>query len=170
MKTMIFPGSFDPFTLGHKDIVKRAAAICDHLIIAVMTNYGKHPLFSSRERVEITKWSLSGLSEVEVVFYDGLLIDLYQKTEACAVVRGIRSESDFRYESEMAVVNRMLLPAFDTILLPCQSMYSYTSSSVVKEVASYGGDISDMVAPEALEYVANKIKKPRLEEGGGQGT
>ena len=158
---MIFPGSFDPFTLGHVDVARRAAAICDHLYVAVMTNCAKKTLFSSDERVEIAKRSLQNLPEIEVVFYTGLLVDFFRETGACAVVRGIRSESDFRNEAEMMAANRWLYPGFDAILLPCQSSHAYTSSSIVKEVASYGGDISGMIAPSALEIVRNRILKKR---------
>ena len=168
MKTMIFPGSFDPFTLGHLDIAKRASVICDHLIVAVMTNYAKHTLFSPEERIEIAKKSLQSIPDIEVVFFEGLLVDLYKKREACAVVRGIRSESDFRNEAEMLGANRMLYSKYDAILLPCQTMFAFTSSSVVKEVASYGGDISGMIAPEVLDFIQKKIQDSRTGAIGGQ--
>jgi len=161
VKTMIFPGSFDPFTLGHMDIAKRARAICDRLVVAVMTNYAKNPFFSPDERIEIVRKSLQDMPDIEVVYAEGLLVELFQKEGACTVVRGIRSESDYRNEAEMLAANKLLYPGFDTILLPCQSTYAYTSSSVVKEVASYGGDISGMIAPCVLDFVQNRIREAK---------
>jgi len=157
MRTMIFPGSFDPFSLGHVDIVRRAANLCDRLLVAVMLNRGKNPIFSIEERVEMAQLCLKHLPGIEVISYDGLLIDLYAGSGACAVVRGLRSESDFRNEAEMAAANRLLLPAFDAILLPCRADLAYTSSSIIKEVAYYGGDISGMVSPEISQYVKTRI-------------
>jgi len=157
MRTIIFPGSFDPFSLGHVDIARRAAKLCDRLLVAVMLNRGKNPLFSIEERVEMAKMCLKDMPGVEVISYDSLLVDLFAKTGACAVVRGLRSESDFRNEAEMAAANRLLLPEFDAILLPCRADLAYTSSSIIKEVAYYGGDISGMVSPVISKYVKIRI-------------
>ena len=158
MKTMIFPGSFDPFTLGHLDIVQRAAEICDRLIIAVMTNRGKKPVFSSDERIKIISESIQKCNgNIEILYYDGLLVNLYKEVSASAVVRGIRSESDFRAEAEMVAANRLQYAPFEVVLLPCSIMHAYTSSSIVKEIASYGGDISAMIAPSAMAFVKEKI-------------
>jgi pantetheine-phosphate adenylyltransferase len=157
MRTMIFPGSFDPFSLGHVDIARRAAKLCDRLLVAVMPNRGKNPLFTIKERVEMAGLCLSDIPGVEVISYDSLLVDLFQETGACAVVRGLRSESDFRNEAEMAAANRLLLPKFDAVLLPCRADLAYTSSSIIKEVAFYGGDISGMVSPVISEYVKTRI-------------
>lgn len=157
MKTIIFPGSFDPFSLGHADIVRRAAKLCDRLIVAVMLNRGKRPMFSIEERVEMVKLCIKDVPNVEVLAYSRLLVDLFRESGACAVVRGLRSESDFRNEAEMSAANRLLLPDFDSILLLCRIDLVYTSSSVIKEVASYGGDISAMVSPEIVEFVKTRI-------------
>ena len=157
MRTMIFPGSFDPFSLGHVDIARRAAKLCDRLLVAIMLNRGKNPLFSIQERVEMASLCLSGIPGIEVISYDSLLVDLFRETGACAVVRGLRSESDFRNEVEMAAANRLLLPKFDAVLLPCRADLAYTSSSIIKEVAFYGGDISGMVSPVISDYVKTRI-------------
>jgi len=157
MKTMIFPGSFDPFSLGHVDITRRAAKLCDRLLVAVMLNRGKNPIFSIEERVEMAKLCVKDIPGVEVISYDSLLVDLFRETKASAVVRGLRSESDFRNEAEMAAANRLLLPEFDAILLPCRADLAYTSSSIIKEVAYYGGDISGMVSPVISQYVKTRI-------------
>jgi pantetheine-phosphate adenylyltransferase len=122
-----------------------------------MLNRGKHPLFSIEERVEMAKSCLSDMPGIEVISYDSLLVDLFRETGACAVVRGLRSESDFRNEAEMAAANRLLLPEFDAILLPCRADLAYTSSSIIKEVAYYGGDISGMVSPVISQYVKTRI-------------
>ena len=157
MRTIIFPGSFDPFSLGHIDIARRAAMLCDRLLVAVMLNRGKSPLFTVSERVEMANLCLRDMTGVEVISYDSLLVDLFRETDACAVVRGLRSESDFRNEAEMATANRLLLSGFEAILLPCRADLAYTSSSIIKEVAYYGGDISGMVSPVISEYVKTRI-------------
>ena len=157
MKTFIFPGSFDPFSLGHADIARRAAKLCDRLLIAVMLNRNKNPLFTIEERVEMVKLCISDIPNVEVISCNRLLVDLFRESCACAVVRGLRSESDFRNEAEMSAANRLLLPDFDSILLLCRIDLVYTSSSIIKEVASYGGDISAMVSPEIVDFVTAQI-------------
>jgi pantetheine-phosphate adenylyltransferase len=160
---MLFPGTFDPFTRGHRDIVRRASKLCDKLVVAVMENSSKTPLFTPDERVDLVKRSLAGegLENVEVMKWDGLLVELYKQLDCCASVRGIRSESDFRYEAELALANRLLLPGYDAILLPCRDDMSLISSSIVKEVGHYGGDISQMVPAEIVDIVKAKLMKGR---------
>ncbi|MCH4153380.1 MAG: pantetheine-phosphate adenylyltransferase [Saccharofermentans sp.] len=160
---MLFPGTFDPFTRGHKDIARRASKLCDSLVIAVMENSAKTPLFTADERVELVSRSIAddGLDNVSVMKWGGLLVDLYSKLGCCASVRGIRSESDFRYEAELALANRLLLPGYDAILLPCRDDLSLISSSIVKEVGFYGGDISMMVPAEIINTVNDKFMKGR---------
>ena len=163
MKVMLFPGTFDPFTRGHRDIVRRASKLCDKLVVAIMENSAKTPLFTPDERVDLVRRSLAGedLDNVEVMKWDGLLVDLYKQLGCCASVRGIRSESDFRYEAELALANRLLLPGYDAILLPCRDDMSLISSTIVKEVGSYGGDISKMVPAEIIDTVNDKFLKGR---------
>ncbi len=160
---MLFPGTFDPFTRGHRDIVRRASKLCDKLVVAIMENSAKTPLFTPDERVDLVRRSLAGedLDNVEVMKWDGLLVDLYKQLGCCASVRGIRSESDFRYEAELALANRLLLPGYDAILLPCRDDMSLISSTIVKEVGSYGGDISKMVPAEIIDTVNDKFLKGR---------
>ena len=163
LKVMLFPGTFDPFTRGHRDIARRASKLCDKLIIAVMENASKKPMFTPEERVELINRSIAGedLPNVEVMHWAGLLVELYRKMDCCACIRGIRSESDFRYEAELALANRLLYPEYDAILLPCRDDLSLISSSIVKEVGYYGGDISKMVPAEIIDTVNDKLMKGR---------
>ncbi len=157
MKILIYPGTFDPFTKGHVDIARRAAGICDKLYIAILTNSSKNTTFSVDERVEMANKSLAGIKKVEVEAFDGLLVDYFKLKKACAVVRGLRSESDFRYEAEIAAANKLLLPEFESILLPCRMDLAFTSSTIVKEVASYGGNVSGMVASDIVDMITTKL-------------
>lgn len=161
MTTMMFPGSFDPFTRGHRDIARRASKICDKLYVVVMHNDAKNHYFTPDDRVEMAKLSLADYDNIEVIRYDGLLVDIFREKECSAVVRGIRSESDFRYEAELALANRLLYPNYDAVLLPCRDDLSLISSSIVKEVGLYGGDISKMVPAEIVDYVADRLRKGR---------
>lgn len=158
MSIFLYPGTFDPFTNGHVDIARRAAGLCDKLIVAVLTNKGKKPAFSVAERRQMAEDALRDLPELEVLSYDGLLVDLYKQVGADAVVRGLRSESDFRFEAEIAAANKLLLPDYETILLPCRIDLAFTSSSIVKEVASYGGNISGMVPAIIMERVMDRLR------------
>ena len=157
MFVLLYPGSFDPFTLGHLDVAQRAARLCDRLVVAVLDNRGKKASFSLGERAGMAADSLADLPNVDVVVHDGLLVDVFRRTGARAVVRGIRSESDFRLESELAAANRILEPAFETLLLPCRMDLAYISSTIVREVASLGGDISGMVPAAVRERVVRRL-------------
>ena len=161
MKVLLFPGSFDPFTRGHRDIARRAARVCDKLVVAVMENSAKTSLFTAEEREELVRLSLTNYDNIEVISSSGLLVDLYKQLGCCAVVRGIRSESDFRYEAELALANRLLYDKYDCLLLPCRDDMSLISSSIVKEVGHYGGDISQMVPAEIVDIVKAKLMKGR---------
>lgn len=163
MRTLIYPGTFDPLTNGHVDIARRAAKLCDRLIIAVLTNSTKKPAFSVDERLEMVRTALAGRESIEVTHFEGLLVDFYREVGACGVVRGLRSESDFRFEAEMAAANRLLNANFETILLPCRIDLAFTSSSIVREVASYGGNISGMVPTEIVPMILERLKKKRIQ-------
>lgn len=154
MKKAIYPGSFDPVTYGHIDIIERASEIFDELIVAVLNNKAKTPLFSVDERVNILSEVLSGLSNVKILSYEGLLVDFAVSCGAGVIVRGLRAVTDFEYELQLAQTNSVLNGGVDTIFLTTSLKYAYLSSSTVKEVASYGGDISKFVPPyvEKLTY------------------
>lgn len=161
MTSLLFPGSFDPFTRGHRDIARRAAKICDKLYVVVMNNSKKDYLFSLDERVDMAKAVLAEYGNIEVLGSDGLLVDIFKDLGCNAVVRGIRSESDFRFEAEMALANRMLCSDYDVTLLPCRDDLSLISSSIVKEVGSYGGDISQMIPAQIVDTVNERLRKGR---------
>ncbi len=162
MKKAIYPGSFDPVTNGHIDIIKRSSKIFDELIVAVLNNKGKTtPLFLVDERVNILKEVLSDLDNVKVLSYDGLLVDFALANESGVIVRGLRAVTDFEFELQMAQTNKVLNKGVDTIFLTTSLKYAYLSSSTVKEVAGYGGDISKFVPPyvEKLTYEKFGIKR-----------
>jgi len=149
MRTVICPGSFDPVTLGHVDIIKRAANTFDKVIVAVFVNKAKTPCFSLEERMHLLNKALDGMSNVEVVACEGLLADYARERHATAVVKGLRAVSDFEYEFQMALTNKMLNPELETIFFTSRGENMYLSSSIVKSVASFGGDIRDFV-PECI--------------------
>ncbi|PPK82137.1 phosphopantetheine adenylyltransferase [Lacrimispora xylanisolvens] len=158
MKKAVYPGSFDPVTFGHLDIIERSARMCDHLIIGVLNNYSKTPLFSVEERVNMLKSLTSNFANVEVKSFGGLMIDFVRANQADAVVRGLRAVTDFEYELQIAQTNRVIAPEVDTVFLTTNLKYSYLSSSIVKEIASYGGEINAFVPEEIAERVREKIE------------
>ena len=153
MKKAIYPGSFDPITYGHIDIIRRAADIFDELTVSVLNNKGKTPLFSVDERVNIIKEATRDLPNVTVESYDGLLVDYCEKNNARVIIRGLRAITDFEFELQLAQTNRKLSRKVDTIFLTTSLEYAYLSSSTVKEVASFGGDISKFVP----EFIARLV-------------
>lgn len=159
MKVFIYPGTFDPFTNGHVDIARRAGLICDKLYVAILTNSTKHVAFTVEERLEMAKISLAGLDNITIESFDGLLVDYFKIRKANAVVRGLRSESDFRYEAELCAANKLLYPKYEAVLLPCRMDLAFTSSTIVKEVARYGGDVSGMVSKDTAQFIRNKLKR-----------
>lgn len=157
MKKAIYPGSFDPVTLGHIDVIRRASQLFDHLIVGVLNNNAKTPLFSVEERVKMIKEVVSDLPNVEVKNFGGLLVDFARECEVQAIVRGLRAITDFEYELQMAQLNRVMAPQIDTIFLTTSLRYAYLSSSNVKEVAAYGGDITNFVTPSVAALVQEKF-------------
>ncbi len=155
MKRAIYPGSFDPVTYGHIDIIERAAGIFDELIVAVLDNKAKSPLFSVNERVNILNEVLSNIDNVKILSYEGLLVDFAMANEANVIIRGLRAVTDFEYELQMAQTNNVLNRKVDTMFLTASLKYAYLSSSTVKEVASYGGDISKFV-PSYVEKLTHE--------------
>lgn len=157
MATAVYPGSFDPVTLGHGDIIERTAKMFDKVIIGVLNNKAKSPLFSVEERVNMLREVTAGLPNVEVQSFEGLLIDFLRKNSARVIVRGLRAITDFEYELQMAQTNRVIAPEIDTIFLTTNLRYSYLSSSIVKEIAEYHGDISEFLHPMIAEKVREKL-------------
>lgn len=158
MKIALYPGTFDPVTLGHLDIIRRAAGVCDKLVIGVLPNSAKRPWFSVEERIELIKKVTSDLDNVEVESFDGLTVDFGKKIGASVIVRGLRAITDFEYELQIAQINHKLNPDIDTIFFTTSVEYSYVSSSIAKEVASYGGDVSGLVPCEIIDDLFEKHK------------
>ena len=159
MRRAVYPGSFDPVTLGHLDIIERSSKMVDELIVGVLNNGAKNPLFSVEERVTMLKEVTSQLPNVTVTAFDGLLVDFAANCGAKTVVRGLRAITDFEYELQMSQTNRIMCPELDTIFLTTDLKYAYLSSSTVREVARYHGDISAFVPPAVLERVLEKFKE-----------
>lgn len=158
MKRAIYPGSFDPITFGHLDMIERSAKMADELIVAVLKNSAKNPLFSVKERVSMIEEITSHLSNVKVTSFEGLLIDYADEVDASIIIRGLRAVTDFEYELQIAQTNRIVNPKIDTLFLTTSLEYSYLSSTIVKEVASYGGDISHFVPKQLIERIYEKYK------------
>ncbi|MBQ8663654.1 MAG: pantetheine-phosphate adenylyltransferase [Eubacterium sp.] len=161
MKIAIYPGSFDPMTYGHLDIIERSSKMVDKLYVSVLINSAKNPLFSIDERVSMIKEMTSHLDNVEVTAFDGLLVDYAKKMNASIIVRGLRAVTDFEYELQIAQTNRIVNPKVDTIFLTTSLEYSYLSSTIVKEVASYAGDISKFVPKKIADAVYTKLNIKR---------
>lgn len=154
----IYPGSFDPITNGHLDIIKRSSILFDTLIVAVLINNEKNPLFSVSDRVKMIQDVVKDIPNIKVMSFDGLLVDFAKKVGAKVAVRGLRAVSDFEYELQISQINRHLSTEMDTIFLSTDVKYAYLSSSVIKEAASYGGNIADLVPKEVLPILLEKYK------------
>ena len=157
MRTAIYPGSFDPPTRGHEDLIRRSLALCDRLIVAIATNSSKQPLFTVEEREELLRTAVGSNAAVTVQSFDGLLVDFARKVGATMVVRGLRAVSDFEYEFQMALMNRQLHNQLETVFLVPAVDLTYLSSSLVREVARYGGDISPLVHPAVADALARRF-------------
>ena len=155
MKIAIYPGSFDPITNGHLDIIRRAAALCDRLLIAVARNSTKQGMFSVTERMELIQQVVEW-PHVEVVTFDGLLVDYAKQMGAKAIIRGLRAVTDFEYEFQMALMNHRLQPQVETIFLTAREDYTYLSSKLIKEVGALGGDITEFVPPVVAKALASR--------------
>ena len=146
-RVAIYPGSFDPLTMGHVDIIARGARLFDRIVVAILTNPGKTPLFSVAERLAIIRESFAGTANVSADAFDGLLIDYARRQQASAIVRGLRAVSDFEYEMQLAMMNRHLSPDVETVFMMPAAQYSFVSSRLVKEVFTFGGEITGLVPP-----------------------
>ena len=156
-KVVVYPGSFDPVTYGHLDIIKRALKISDKVIVAVAHNLDKKPLFSIAERVSLLRRSLKGIGRVEVDDFDGLVVDYVKKKKASVVIRGLRMISDFEYEFQMALTNRKLAGDIETIFMMPSEAYSYLSSKLMKEAASLGANLKDFVPGFVEKAIKEKM-------------
>ena len=153
----LYPGTFDPPTNGHLDLIERGARLFDHLIVAILSNPVKDPLFTVEERVEMLKESTATLKNVSVATFDGLMVEFARKQGVSAVLRGIRAISDYEYEFQMALMNRRLAPEIETVFLQPAGRYSFVSSRMLKEVFSFGGDVSGLVPPNVLKRMRGRI-------------
>jgi len=156
-RVAVYPGSFDPITKGHEDLIHRSLEFVDTLIVAVAVNVAKQPLFSLEERVALIKQTVS--DKVQVQSFDGLLADFAKKVGASVIVRGLRAVSDFEYEFQMALMNRNLAPGIETVFLVPAFDLTYLSSSLVREVARFGGDVSQLVHPKVQQALKRKFVK-----------
>ena len=158
MLRAIYPGSFDPVTLGHMDIIKRSCKIVDELIVGVLNNNAKTPLFSVEERVKMLREATKELKNVKVVEFEGLLVDFAKAIDAKVVIRGLRAITDFEYEFQMTQTNHKLEPDVETLFLTTSIEYSFLSSTTVKEVAAFGGDITQFVPEVVVKEIEEKMK------------
>ncbi|WP_447983093.1 pantetheine-phosphate adenylyltransferase [Nitrospira sp. Nam74] len=159
MKIGIYPGTFDPITNGHTDLITRSLQVFDKVIVAIALNPSKHPLFDLADRVEMVKLATKTVSNVEVEPFHGLLVDYVRQRGARAVIRGLRAISDFEYELQMALINRKLDQGFETVFFMPSEEYSYLTSSIIKEVASLGGALNDFVHPEVAIRLRDRFRR-----------
>lgn len=157
MRRAIYPGSFDPLTNGHLDVIARACRLFDEVIVAVATNESKQALFTLEERVALLGTSTARMGNVQLTRFDGLLVEFARRHDASAIIRGLRAVSDFEYEFQMALMNRKLEPSVETIFLMPREEYTYLSSRLVKEIARLGGDVRSFVPPSIAEALQSKF-------------
>ena len=156
----MYPGTFDPITLGHEDLVKRAARVFDKVVVAIAADPGsKEPMFSIDERVELARTALTGNDNVEVRRYGGLTVDFARENDLSVIVRGLRAVADFEYEFQLATMNRHLTEEVETVFLTPTDRYTFISSTLVREIATLGGDISEFVSPTVKEALMAKVKR-----------
>jgi len=161
LRILVYPGSFDPVTNGHLDIIERAAKICDKLIVAVLVNRNKAPVFSIEERVALLKEVLDGKPNIEIAAFSGLLVDFMKKKGANTIIKGLRAVSDFEYEFQMALLNKHLDNNIETLFMMTGINYSYLSSSAVRELASHGGNIKGLVPDIIIDRIYKKFEENR---------
>ena len=156
MKIAVYPGTFDPITNGHTDLVSRATRLFDRVIVAVAQDTGKNPVCGLKERLQLARVTLADVPRAEVVPFEGLLVDFCKHHQAAIVVRGLRAVSDFEFEFQLASMNRRLAPEIETIFMTPAEQYSFISSTLVREIARLGGDVSEFVHPEVQRLLATK--------------
>jgi pantetheine-phosphate adenylyltransferase len=155
----LYPGTFDPPTNGHVDLIQRGAKLFEHLTVAILNNPVKNPLFTVEERVEMLQESTAALPNVSISTFDGLMVEFARQQGATAVLRGIRAISDYEYEFQMALMNRRLAPEIETVFLQPAGRYSFISSRMLKEVFSFGGDVTGLVPPNVLKRLRGRMSK-----------
>lgn len=158
MRIAVCPGSFDPVTYGHIDVIERTALMFDKVIVGVLRNYTKTPWYTIEERIELIKCGTSHIKNLEVACFDGMLADFVRDNGACAIVKGLRAMSDFENEFQMALINKKLAPDVETMFLTASLEFMYLSSSAIKEIAMRGGDFRDFVPPCVYESLVEKVK------------
>ncbi|NJL17538.1 MAG: pantetheine-phosphate adenylyltransferase [Nitrospira sp.] len=158
MKIGIYPGTFDPITHGHTDIITRSLRVFDKVIVAVAPNPSKHPLFNLPERLDMVTLVMNDLEQVDVTPFEGLLVDYVERSGAHAIIRGLRAISDFEHEFQMALINRKLAKAVETVFLMPSEEYSYLSSTIIKEVARHGGKLTEFLHPEVARRLQDRIR------------
>jgi pantetheine-phosphate adenylyltransferase len=156
----VYPGTFDPITYGHVDVIERGTRLFDNVIVLVARNSTKTPLFSGEERVRMIKEAFRHNHRVTVDMFDGLLVDFVKRAKATAIIRGLRAVSDFEYEFQMALTNRKMDAAIDTVFLVPDERYTYLNSTIVREIARLGGNVSDFVPPGVRKHLTAKLKSP----------
>ena len=162
MRTVIYPGSFDPLTNGHLDLIQRAVNLFDHVIVAVARNEGKSPLFDLAERLDLVRVATKTMPKVTAEAFDGLLVDYAEKRGGQAVIRGLRAVSDFEFEFQLALMNRKLNERVETIFMMPKDTYTFLSSRIIKEIARLGGDVSAFVPPHVRQALVGKMAKPAV--------
>lgn len=157
----VYPGTFDPFTLGHLDILCRAAKIFEHVTVGILINIKKTPVFTVEERIALIEKAAkgAGVGNFSVLSFGGLLVDFCRDQRAGVIIRGLRAVSDYEYELQIAAMNRRLAPEVDTLCMMTDAKYAYLSSSIVREIGSYGGSLKGMIPPETEEYISERLLK-----------
>ncbi len=159
MRVAVYPGSFDPITNGHLDIIKRASKVYDRVVVGVLDNINKSPLFSVEERRQMVERVISDIENVECDCFSGLLVDFLKQNNATVIIKGLRTVADFEYEFQMALLNKALNPEYETMFMMTNSGFSYISSSMVKEVAKYNGSLDGLVPEAIIPDIRNKYMK-----------
>ena len=161
MRIAVYPGTFDPMTFGHLDVIRRASELFDKVIVGVLHNSSKSPLFSVEERVNILEKATKNIPNVVIRPFDGLSVNFARENDAQVIVRGLRAVTDFEYELQMAQTNRVLAPDVDTVFLTTSLEYAYVSSTIMKEVARYNGDLSKFAPPEIIQVLQDKLQEEK---------
>ncbi len=157
MQTAVYPGSFDPCTNGHIDVIRRASKMFDKVVVAVLVNEKKNPLFSLEERVNLLKTATRDIPNIEICSFSGLLADFMEKNGYGVIVKGLRAVSDYEYEFQMALTNRALCASVETVFMPCSSEFMFLSSSIVKEIAKYNGELKGLVPEELIPIIKSRF-------------